>query len=185
MKCLSRFRAAQPRPPLSRRVLCLLGLAAAGLAMGILAKWADFSSVQLLGDVFSELPVWILLGLVIARLSGSPGRAAVYAFAFFLAMIPAYYLVAEWMGGVWGMTYVYGWTVVACLSPLAAWLAWYAFGRGWLPNLLSVAVVAVTVLADVLVLRRLNIRDLALAAVCAVLVFGCKVPRQGIKKGNF
>ena len=63
--------------------------------------------------MFSELPIWILLGLVIARCSGSPGRAAAYAFVFFLAMIPAYYLAAEWMGGVWGITYVYGWAVVA------------------------------------------------------------------------
>ena len=176
MKRLERFRAPLPAPPLGRRLLCLLGMLLAGAAAGLLAKWADFSSVQLLGDVFSELPVWILLGLLIARLSGSPGRAAAYAFAFFLAMIPAYYLAAEWVGGVWGMAYVYGWTVVACLSPFAAFAAWYAFGRGWLPNLLSGMVVAVAALADVAVFRRLNFRDFVLAGLCALLVFGWKAP---------
>ena len=181
MNWLDRFRTPLPAPPPGRRLLCLLLLLLAGAAVGLLAKWADFSSVQLLGDVFSELPIWILLGLLIARLSGSPGRAAAYAFAFFLAMIPAYYLAAEWMDGVWGMSYAYGWTMVACLSPFAAWLAWYAFGRGWLPNVLSVLVVAAALLADPVVLRSLNLRDFALAGVCAVLVFGWKAPRRGGK----
>ena len=181
MKYLERFRAPLPAPSLGRRLACLLFLLLAGAAVGVLAKWADFSAIQLLGDIFSELPVWIVLGLVIARCSGSPGRAAAYAFAFFLAMIPAYYLAAEWLGGVWGMTYVCGWTVVACLSPFAAYGAWYAFGRGWLPTLLSVAVVAAAALADVIVLRRLNFRDFVLAGLCAVLVFGWKAPRRGSK----
>ena len=131
MSALDRFRAPRPAPSPARRLLGLLAMAAAGLAAGVLAKWADFSGIRLLGDVFSELPVWILLGLVIARCSGSPGRAAAHALVFFLAMIPAYYLAAEWMDGVWGMTYVYGWTIVACLSPFAACAVWYAFGRGW------------------------------------------------------
>lgn len=176
MSWLDRFRTPLPAPPPGRLLLCLLLLLLAGAAAGLLAKWADFSSVQLLGDVFSELPIWILLGLLIARLSGSPGRAAAYTFAFFLAMIPAYYLAAEWVGGVWGMAYVYGWTVVACLSPFAAFAAWYAFGRGWLPNLLSGMVVAVAALADVAVFRRLNFRDFVLAGLCALLVFGWKAP---------
>ena len=181
MSWLDRFRTPLPAPPPGRRLLCLLLLLLAGAAAGLLGKWADFSSVQLLGDVFSELPIWILLGLLIARLSGSPGRAAACALVFFLAMIPAYYLAAEWMDGVWGMSYVYGWTMVACLSPFAAWLAWYAFGRGWLPNVLSVLVVAAALLADPMVLRSLNLRDFVLAGVCAVLVFGWKAPRRGGK----
>lgn len=178
MSGLTRFRAAAPSPALGRRLAGLLAMVLLGAAAGVVAKWADFSS-QLLGNIFSELPIWIVFGLLIARFSGSPGRAAAHAFAFFLAMIPAYYLAAEWMEGVYGMAFVYGWTVVACLSPFAAWAAWYAFGRGWLPTLLSVAVVAAAVLSDVVLLRRLNIRDLALAAVCAILVFWGKAPTQG------
>ena len=76
MKYLERFRAPLPAPSLGRRLACLLLLLLAGAAVGVLAKWADFSAIQLLGDIFSELPVWIVLGLVIARCSGSPGRAA-------------------------------------------------------------------------------------------------------------
>ena len=184
MRGLDRFRFPAPAPALGSRLAALLAMILLGAAAGLVAKWADFSS-QLLGNVLSELPIWILFGLLIARFSGSPGRAAAHAFAFFLAMIPADYLAAEWMGGVYGMSFVYGWTVVACLSPFAAWAAWYAFGRGWLPTLLSVAVVAAAALSDVVVLRRLNIRDLALAALCGILVFGCKAPKQGAKKRIF
>ena len=178
MSALDSFRAPRPAPSPARRLLGLLAMAAAGLAAGVLAKWADFSGIRLLGDVFSELPVWILLGLVIARCSGSPGRAAAHALVFFLAMIPAYYLAAEWMDGVWGMAYVYGWTIVACLSPFAACAVWYAFGRGWLPNVLSVLIVAAALLADPMVLRRLSLRDFVLAGVCTVLVFGWKATKK-------
>lgn len=129
-----------------------------GAAAGALAKWADFSSVQLLGDVFSELPIWILLGLVIARCSGSPGRAAAYAFVFFLAMIPAYYLAAEWMGGVWGITYVYGWAVWPACPPLRPMLFGMPSAGGWLPNLLSVLAAAAVLLSDAVVFRTLNVR---------------------------
>ena len=178
MSALNRFRAPGPAPSPARRLACLLLTLLLGLAAGLLAKWADFSGIRLLGDVFSELPVWILLGLVIARCSGSPGRAAAYALVFFLAMIPAYYLAAEWMNGVWGMSYAWGWATVACLSPFAACVVWYAFGRGWLPNVLSVLAVTAALLADAAVLRRLNLRDFVLAGLCAVLVFGWKAPRR-------
>ena len=97
-------------------------------------------------------------------------------------MIPAYYLAAEWMGGVWGITYVYGWAVVACLSPSAAYAVWYAFGRGWLPNLLSVLAAAAVLLSDAVVFRTLNVRDFVLAGLCAVLVFGCKAPYREIRR---
>ena len=182
MSCLERFRVPLPAPVLTHRLACLALMLLTGAAAGALAKWADFSSDQLLGDVVSELPIWILLGLVIARCSGSPGRAAAYAFVFFLAMIPAYYLAAEWMGGVWGITYVYGWAVVACLSPFAAYAVWYAFGRGWLPNLLSVLAAAAVLLSDAVVFRTLNVRDFVLAGLCAVLVFGCQAPSREIRR---
>lgn len=142
MSCLERFRVPLPAPVLTHRLACLALMLLTGAAAGALAKWADFSSVQLLGDVFSELPIWILLGLVIARCSGSPGRAAAYAFVFFLAMIPAYYLAAEWMGGVWGITYVYGWArgglpvplcglcCLVCLRPGVAAQLTVGAGRG-------------------------------------------------------
>ena len=181
MRYLEQFRAPLPAPSPGRRAACLTAVALAGLAAGLAAKWADFSGVQLLGDVSSELPIWIVLGLLIARASGSPGRAAAHALVFFLAMLPAYYLAAELLGGVWGMSYAWGWATVACLSPFAAYGAWYAFGRGWLPNVLSVLVVAVALLADAAVLRRLNFRDFVLAGLCAALVFGCKAPRRGGK----
>ena len=173
MRTLSRFRPVRPAPPLRRRLAHLGLMVLAGGAMGLLAKWLDFSS-QLLGAAFSELPVWILLGLLIARLSGSPGRAAAHVLLFFLAMLPPYYLAAEALGGVWGMAYARVWTAAACLSPLPAFVMWYAFGRGWLPCLLSALGTAAALLADAVVFRSLNGRDFVLALLCALLLFGCK-----------
>lgn len=83
MSCLERFRVPLPAPVLTHRLACLALMLLTGAAAGALAKWADFSSVQLLGDVFSELPIWILLGLVIARCSGSPAGRRPMPLCFF------------------------------------------------------------------------------------------------------
>lgn len=177
MNRLSRFRQAGPRLVPSQLLPRILAMLLAGAAMGVLAKWLDFSS-ELLGNLLSELPVWILLGLLIARFSGRPGRAAVYAFAFFLSMVAFYYLTADRMGGVYGIAFVYGWTAAACLSPLAAFAAWYAFGRGWVANLLSAGAIAAAALSDVLVFRRAGVRDVVLTLLCAVLLCAGKRKRN-------
>lgn len=174
MRYLDRFRTPSPRPAPGRLAACLLALLLMGAAMGVLAKWLDFVS-EIFGNMLSQLPFWVLLGLLIARFSGGPGRAAAYAFAFFASMLAGYYLAAEWMGGVYGMAFVYGWSVVACLSPFAAFAAWYAFGRGWLPNLLSVGIVAAAVLADVVLFRSVDLEDALLVLLCAILLFSGKI----------
>ena len=137
MSALDRFRAPRPAPSPARRLLGLLAMAAAGLAAGVLAKWADFSGIRLLGDVFSELPVWILLGLVIARCSGSPGRAAAHALVFFLAMFGSMvfqtYLVgagARSLGEAiklfWTFRVPWDWAYTAGTVP--DWVAQFSFG---------------------------------------------------------
>ena len=51
MSALNRFRAPCPAPAPAWRLLHLLAMALAGGAVGVLAKWADFSSVpQLVED---------------------------------------------------------------------------------------------------------------------------------------
>lgn len=73
MRGLDRFRIPAPSPALGSRLVSLLAMVLLGAAAGVVAKRADFSS-QLLGNIFSELPIWILFGLLIARFSGSPVR---------------------------------------------------------------------------------------------------------------
>ena len=67
-------------------------------------------------------------------------------------------------------------------APGRAYAVWYAFGRGWLPNLLSVLAAAAVLLSDAVVFRTLNVRDFVLAGLCAVLVFGCKAPYREIRR---
>lgn len=58
-----------------------------------------------LGNVFSELSVWILLCTAIAVFSPNPRLAAAKVFLFCAGMLATYYLTAELTGGVYSMSF--------------------------------------------------------------------------------
>lgn len=140
-----------------------------GLAVGIFAKWVDFMAPTL-GDVTVRLPLWVLVVLAIALLSSTPLRAAVNSLVFFLPLVGAYYVSAAWLGGAEGLTYLPGWAAAGCLAGAVALAAWYAFGQGWLPGVLSLAVLAADWGATRLLYGGVKVSDMVLMLLCAVLL---------------
>ena len=116
-------------------------LAAAGLLTGVVIQFLDRDS-PVLGDVFSQMSVWIFLCTALSVGSGTPLRAGVNVFAFLLPMVVAYYATAEALQRPYSMTFVTGWAVCACLSPLFGFFAWYARGKGPIAFLLRVGILA-------------------------------------------
>lgn len=177
MKYLDRFRAVTRYSTRMEKWMRSVSVLLLGMTAGVLAKWLDFTS-ELLGNMLSALPIWVLLGTVIAVLSSSPRRAAVNVFLFFAGMVAAYYVTAHFMDGVWSMTFAVGWAVLACLSPIAGYFTWYAGGRGWLPTALSAGILIVTVAATGVLSDHLRVSDYVVLAVCAGVLFGGKLPRR-------
>lgn len=152
-----------------RYVHALFSLAA-GLVSGVAVRLLDMYTTNL-GNVFSELSVWILLCTAIAVFSPNPRLAAARVFLFCAGMLATYYLTAELTGGVYSMSFVCGWAVIAVISPFAAYAAWYARGHGAVANVLSVGIIAVMILGELLLFDKLRITDIIWAVLCAIALF--------------
>lgn len=108
-------------------------IVACGALLGMPAKLWDIYTVDL-GDVFSQMSVWIFLCTVIAVQSSTSRRAAVNVFGFCMAMPATYYLTAGWTKSVYSAAFARGRTRFALLSPLFAFFSWYAKEKGALQS---------------------------------------------------
>ena len=146
-------------------------LAAAGLLTGVAIQFLDRDS-PLLGDVFSQMSVWIFLCTALSVGSGTPLRAGVNVFAFLLPMVVAYYATAEALQRPYSMPFVTGWAVCACLSPLFGFFAWHARGRGPIALLLRMGILAGFPLCALVLFDAIRIADILFALLTVALLFG-------------
>ena len=108
-----------------------------GAALGVFAKWLDELAIddriwwQLvierldLGNVFSEMPVWLVLTMTIAVFSRSPVRAALNSFLFLLGMCLAYHAYTIVFAGFNPDRYMLIWYGITAVSPLLGAVCWY------------------------------------------------------------
>ncbi len=164
------IRVQQRRISLREKVLHSAGIAAAGLIIGVIVKLLDIYTTNL-GNVFSRLSVWILICSIIAVYSSSSKRAAVNVFVFCAGMLATYYLTAELTGSTYSFTFVYGWAAFSLCSPIFAFFAWYAKGRGVVSKLLAGGIVGVMLIATAILFDGLRASDLLIAGLTAVILF--------------
>ena len=86
-----------------------------GLLLGIVSRLFDIYC-PLLGEIFSQMSVWILLGTLIAVYSSTKKAAMLNIFPFCLGMLLTYYAMAMLTHGVYGRSFIIGWTVFASVS---------------------------------------------------------------------
>lgn len=156
---LNSTRYSRRKVPFGKAVVHTSVLFVLGLLAGIAIKLFDLYTPYL-GDIFSQLSVWIFLGTVIAVYSSSPKRASVNVFFFCAGMLLTYYLTAELTSSSYSWTFIYGWAAFSCCSPVFAFLTWYAKGKGWFAKLLSVGIVACMLAAAVILFDKIRIADL-------------------------
>lgn len=156
------------------RLLRPIPMLVCGLALGVITRLLDIYT-NLPGEIFSRMPVWILLGVLIATASPTPRRAAANMLPFCLGMLLTYYAVAIITHGVYGRVFILGWTAFALLSPLFAAAAWYCRCSGVVPVLLRLGITACALLSSVLLLGDLRTHDLLLSAAVAAVAFSAPV----------
>lgn len=142
-----RERKAPEKAWIARSLLILL----LGIALGAFSKFLDCTpsneSLRILDyldvrNFLGRFAFWILMGLWIAISGGSPGRAAVDVFLFFLGMVSSYYLYSKYVGGFFPRSYAMVWFGFTAVSPLLALPCWYAGGKGKASFVLSVLLLA-------------------------------------------
>ena len=147
-----------------------------GLVMGTAARLLDIFTTNL-GEVFSQMTVWILMGTLISIYSKTAKHAMGNVLAFCLGMLLTYYIAAALSRGVYSMQFIIGWTVFALCSPVMAFFAWQTKGRGVLAKIISVGIVAVSVLSSILLFDRLRIYDFLIDGTLLYFLFFKKMNR--------
>ena len=106
-----------------------------GLLLGMIAKMTD--SISVIGDIGTELGIWIFLATLIAVYSRYPTTAAVNVLLFFLSMLCAYYIYGQVVLGFYPRAYFIGWLIIALLSPVAGFFVWFSKGSGMVSILIA------------------------------------------------
>lgn len=94
-----------------------------GLILGIISRLLDIYT-QNLGEIFSQISIWILLGTLISIYSKTKKMAMLNIFPFCIGMLITYYVVAELTHGVYNTSFIIGWTTFALFSPIFAYFTW-------------------------------------------------------------
>lgn len=126
-----------------------------GAVLGVLAKWLDTLAIDDtvwwqsiigrlgLSTVFSEMPVWMLIALIIAVFSRTPGRAAKNVFVFFVGMCLVYHLYTVLICHFNPWSYMLIWYIITAASPLLAAICWYGRGKTVPSIIIDVLIMAV------------------------------------------
>ncbi|MFB8377417.1 hypothetical protein ACWIE6_25170 [Paenibacillus taichungensis] len=109
------------------------------------AKLVDAPGINpLFDDIGGRLGVWIFVAAIIAVNSYSPQLAAVKIFVFFGSMLTVYYVYTVLFLHFYPERAMVFWGICAVVSPICAYIMWYARGSGLLSNV--VAALPVTLL---------------------------------------
>ena len=152
-----------------------------GLLLGIAARLFDIY-FQNLGEIFSQMAIWILLGTGFAIYSPTKKAAMENIFPFCMGMLAAYYVTAAITHGVYSRTFIIGWTVFALTSPVMAYFAWMAKEPGAFSKIIAAGIAAVSVMSSVLLFDHLCLYDFVIDGVLIYILFFKKIKRSQKRK---
>lgn len=158
----------------SIKIVPLICMFAAGAVMGVLSKLLDIYTTNL-ANIFSEMSVWILFGVLISVYSPTKAKAALNVFLFCIGMLAAYYITAEMTGSVYGKSLVIGWSVFSLFSPLFAYFTRMTKEEGAVPKIISVGIILTTLFASVILFEGPRVYDVIIIVALIWLLFIKKV----------
>lgn len=149
---LDSIRKKEKALPINRRIINTILVLLLGIALGTFSKYLDCTAGNELSSILECLDVrnflgrfaiWLLIALCIAVYSRSAVRAAINAFVFFSGMIMSYYLYSLYVAGFFSKSYALIWIGFTVISPLLAFICWYAKGTGRISLGISALITAV------------------------------------------
>lgn len=162
---------------MNNKILNPLSTLLFGLILGLASRFFD-THFEILGNIFSQMAIWILLGTIISIYSKTKKKAMLNVLLFCLGMLVTYYAAAIITQGVYSKIFIVGWTIFALCSPIMAFFAWMTKESGVLPKLISAGIVAVSVLSSVILFDRLRIYDVVIDGILIYFCFFAKVERK-------
>lgn len=170
MVLLNGVRKADRQISFSKAICHTVLISCTGLVLGVIIKLLDIYTTNL-GNIFSQMSVWIFLCTLIAIYSSTAKRAAVNVFGFCAGMLITYYIAAELTASVYSTSFIYGWAIFALFSPLMGFIVWYAKGEAWISKIISVCIIVVMLAAAIALFDKIRITDIAFAILTSVFLF--------------
>ena len=139
----------------NRKLINTIALLFLGIALGSFSKYLDFRQAELpsvlmaingaldIGNFLGRFAIWVLIALCISIYSNSAIRASINVFAFFIGMVASYYLYSNYIAGFFPRSYALIWFGFTVVSPLLAFVCWYARGKSKQALILSAMILAV------------------------------------------
>ena len=161
---------------MKKSILNPISLFFIGLILGIVRRLLDIYT-QNLGNIFSQMAIWILFGVLISIYSSSKRRAMLNILPFCMGMLITYYFVAFITKGVYSYVFIIGWTVFALLSPIMAYFTWMTKEKGIFPKIISSCIILVSLLSSLILFDRIRFYDIIISVIMIYFLFVKKIER--------
>ncbi|WP_052210536.1 DUF6518 family protein [Thermoanaerobacter sp. YS13] len=114
-----------------------------GVFSGFMAKYLDIvpadgiigNLANIVGNIFSEIGIWIFIATIIAAWSRTPMAGAIHVFVYFVGMLISYYIFSIKIFNFFPIHYFIGWGLVAIASLPFSYIVWFSRKEGWVASL--------------------------------------------------
>lgn len=161
---------------MNKMILNPISMFFTGLILGIVSRLLDIYT-QNLGNIFSQMAIWILFGVLISIYSKTKKKAMINILPFCIGMLITYYFVAFITKGVYSNIIIIGWTIFALCSPIFAYFTWMTKEKGIFPKIISICIVLVSLLSSIILFDRLRIYDFIINGIIIYYLFIKKIKR--------